>query len=1230
MIDAPALLKALQKLLKGLEDNLRDRVSPASATTTQEEAVATELDQSLRAQFREARDAGRTAQTFESWRDELLTQVAVAWILGCVFVRFLEDNGLVETPLLSGPDNRRQKALDQRELYFRVPERKTHSDREYLLHVFEEMRKLPAARELFAPDHNPLFIVGPSGDGATQLLQFWQRVDPETGSLDHDFSDPDWSTRFLGDLYQDLSEAAKKRYALLQTPEFVEEFILDRTLTPAIEEYGFQTVRLIDPTCGSGHFLLGAFHRLIDLWVRSEPGANPRELVQRSLDQVYGVDVNPFAVAIARFRLLVEALRLCGIKRLSDAPAFHENLAVGDSLLHGRRPGLEGARQEFLEVSDDPLRHVYQTEDADALRRILGQQYHAVVGNPPYITVKDKARSQAYREAYSSCHRQYSLGVPFTQRFFELAVRGADSRSAGFVGMITANSFMKREFGTKLIQETLPKLDLTHVIDTSGAYIPGHGTPTVILLGRNQRPIGDNVRAAMGIRGEPEAPKDASKGKVWLSILDQLDRPRSENEFISVNDYERDRFSIHPWSLSGGGAVELKELLETATTRQLKDVVKEIGRTTHTGEDAVFFLPRSAADTRGFQDYCVPLVVGEDIRDFQIKPKLESIFPYTESTAETWSGIPNPLPEHFWRYRTNLRRRMDFGQHIEERGLRWFEHSMFFPSRYLTPLSIAFAFVATHNHFVLDRGGKVFSRSAPVIKLPSEASEDDHLNLLAVLNSSTACFWMKQVFHNKGDSTDSQGARLTAIDSFANTYEFTGTGLQEFPLPDARMTERARVLSELGDQISCWKESRDEESVPDAATVSTKKELSESALRAAIAAQEELDWACYQAYGLLDESLCLDDSTPPPLELGQRAFEFVLARRMAVGDTDTTWFERHGSIPITELPKEWPEEYRRLVERRIDRIESDRNIRLIEQPEYKRRWNVEPFDAIAKRQLRDWLLDWLEAEEGWSTTALQTTAQLADRADDDPAFMQVAELYTGRTDFDASELVRELVEGESVPILPVVRYKPAGLRKRAQWERTWRLQRLEDEIDTRTTVLPEDPAYLSESDATRLKAQEVGEISVPPRYTPGDFQKTGYWRLRGKLDVPKERFVSFPHCERGADHSLVVGWAGWSHLELAQAIAAYYLEVKDQEGWPAERLIPLLLALLETLPWLKQWNNEVDPQIRIRMGDYFETFVGDEARELGLDREQLEAWTPTKQRRSSRAAKKLQGRKESG
>ena len=82
--------------------------------------------------------------------------------------------------------------------------------------------------------------------------------------------------------------------------------------------------------------------------------------------------------------------------------------------------------------------------------------------------------------------------------------------------------------------------------------------------------------------------------------------------------------------------------------------------------------------------------------------------------------------------------------------MKWYEYGRLTSSKLRTPLSITFAFVATHNHFVLDRGGKVFKQSAPIIKLPAETTEDDHLALLGLLNSSTACFWMKQVFHAQG------------------------------------------------------------------------------------------------------------------------------------------------------------------------------------------------------------------------------------------------------------------------------------------------------------------------------------------------------------------------------------------------------------------------------------------------------------------------------------------------
>ena len=252
--------------------------------------------------------------------------------------------------------------------------------------------------------------------------------------------------------------------------------------------------------------------------------------------------------------------------------------------------------------------------------------------------------------------------------------------------------------------------------------------------------------------------------------------------------------------------------------------------------------------------------------------------------------------------------------------------------------------------------------------------------------------------------------------------------------------------------------------------------------------------------------------------------------------------------------------------------------------------------------------------------------------------MQIAALYAGHADFDPGQLVADLVASEAVPFLPVQRYTDTGLRKRAQWQDTWALQRQEDQIDAQvddnaddwrqqlaetahlrfgSDASPAASAWTRQALADELachkaerKASEVGKIPVPPKYQSKDFLKADVWRLRGGLDVPKERWVSYPGCERGADGSLVIAWAGWNHLQQATALAGHYVELKDGEGWEPARLQPLLAGLLELVPWLEQWHNDLDPEFGERMGSYYRGFVQEEARALGFTLDQLRAWTP--------------------
>jgi len=1175
MTATSALTTDLQRQVLLLEDDLRARVTAHA-----------DLEGRWKHEHQRALDKERTAASWVTWRDDRVTQAAVAWVLTSVFIRFCEDNALVKPVWIAGPENRRQEALDAQLAFFRTHPEDT--DREWLQAAIDHLAGLPATKAL-VDSHSALYLVSPSGNAVTALLDFWRRRS-EDGALIHDLADSSLSTRFLGDLYQDLSQHAKDTYALLQTPVFVEEFILDRTLEPALAERPLEGFKLIDPTCGSGHFLLGAFDRLLDRWNRHAPGLETQARVQAALDAIHGVDLNPFAVAIARFRLTVAALTASGLTSLEAAPAFRFHLAVGDSLIHGPDPDvLPGMtdRSAFMPFT-------YATEDGPLLLTLLEEgRYDVVVGNPPYITVKDKALNQIYRSKYANvCKGSYALTAPFMALFFALAKNG---ERAGWVGQITSNSFMKREFGTKLIEDFLAYQDLRLVADTSGAYIPDHGTPTVIIVGRNQRPLDSTVRAVLGVRGEPDRPDDPAKGSVWTSIVQYVDIPGWENEWVTVADLDRTLLNTHPWSLSGGGAVGLLESIEAASAEKLSDRGVTIGRTTHTGEDECFYRPRHAFATLGLTAEAIPVVLGEDVRDYRLATPIWTLFPYTDK------GDPRMPGDGFfravWPVRTVMSSRVDYQQTLAERGLRWFDHSMFFAKRFRVALSIAFAEVAAYNHFVLDRGGKVFKQTAPVIKLPSGATEDDHLALLGVLNSSVACFWLKQVCHKKGGSVGSGGG--DADQPWSWSYQFNGSNIQDYPLPRSLPLERGRELDGLGreagthDPVAVFSARRPAAGELDLVRVANEK------LRARmISAQEELDWECYRLYGLIEDDLTYSGDDRPRLALGERAFEIVLARAVQAGEEETAWFTRHGSTPITEIPSHWPTAYQELVRRRIDLIAADPSIRLLEKPEYKRRWSQESWEKRQERALREWLLDRVEAKQFWfdgqGRPLPRSVAQLADDVARDADLVSVLGLWEGRPDVPVTQSLVRLLADEGVPFLAAYRYKDSGLRKREAWEQTWRLQRLED------------------------AGEKVGVIAVPPKYTSADFRKNSYWQARGKLDVPKERFILYPDAGRETDPTPLLGWAGWDHAQQSLALSLVIGE-RERDGWDDERLVPLVAGLAELQPWVEQWHGEVDPSYGVSLAAFCREQLTARAAQVGRTLEELAAWRPEAPARGRRA-----------
>jgi hypothetical protein len=1173
----PTLVKDLQAQLKALTADLRNRSDQADDPWAQD----------LKAEYERARERGRTGLTWSEWRDGEVDLAAVAWVLATVFVRFCEDNGLIDGPWITGEGARYAQAADNETAFYQADP--TRNSRDWLRAGFAALADLPAGRDLLDPRHNLVWRAPISADAASALLAFWRAQDAD-GTLVHDLTDPALDTRFLGDIYQDLSDHAKKKYALLQTPVFIEEFILDRTLTPAMEEVGLEGLKLIDPTCGSGHFLLGAFDRLLAAWQAHAPAMDTRERVQRALDSIHGVDLNPFAVAIARFRLTVAALKASGLTRLKDAPAFDYHLAVGDSLIrHGVQTDLLADVDEFTYANEDVAEHP----------GILDRgRYHVVVGNPPYITVKDKVLNERYRQDYVTCKGKYALSVPFMELFFELATKAEGGASAGWVGQITSNSFMKREFGSKAVEDLLSgagdlaysnPVDLTHVIDTSGAYVPGHGTPTVILIARHRRPVGDTVRAVLGVRGEPGQPDIPSAGLVWREICANVDSGDFDGAFITATTLPRAVLATHPWSLGGGGSGALMEALHDRASSRVQDHVLRIGFFGIAGDEDAVTRTRDWFRRNGPQAQWTLQRTGDEVRDFATGRGVPIFFPYDQD-HRLLSLDPDSLTGRtLWPYRTTMGNRATFsgGTYFSE-GRPWYEWHQLPKDESAHTDSLAFAFVATHNHVVFGRGGTVFKRSAPVIKFPAQAIEDDFLNLLGVLSSSTACFWLKQVCHNKGSTVDTKGARQT-LAPWEDFYEFTGTKLQEFPLPVGFPRERARHLDALAQRAALSLPAEALRSEVSRAALAQARETWAARRAQMVFEQEELDWEVYRLYGLVDEDLTYSGGGIEQLALGERAFEIALARKVADGSEETAWFERHGSTPITELPVAWPADYRALVRKRLDLIASDPFIGLLERPEYKRRWNSPTFDDLLPDALKSFILDRLETPSLWSDASgpgVLSIAQLADRVRGDADLVEAVRLLRDAVEVDLTKELGKLLAEETVPFLAAYRYKDSGVRKRAEWEAVWDLQRRED-------------------------AGETVSIPVPPKYGSGDFRKTSYWKARGKLDVPKERFISYPGAERPGDSSMVIGWAGWDHLDQARALARLIVERTQGEGMSPDQVLPVVAGLVELEPWLHQWHAEPDAAFGgMSPATFLTGFIDSQLAALGATRTDAKAWRP--------------------
>jgi type I restriction-modification system DNA methylase subunit len=745
--------------------------------------------------------------------------------------------------------------------------------------------------------------------------------------------------------------------------------------------------------------------------------------------------------------------------------------------------------------------------------------FDLIVGNPPFVTARNPEQNELYRRRWPDvCHGKYLLICPFFARSFAGLLR-----PGGQLGFIVSNAFAKREFGRPLIEKFFPQVDLQKVIDCSGLMFPGHGTPTCIVFARpGPAPASESVRIAAILPGGGDLRTPPEESVLWHTLEREHDHPGFDNGRVATADVLRTKLAKWPWNLDPN-AEKTKEQIERTISQTLRPLLAEdIGFDVIFGARELFDNPTTL--WRRWQipfSRLITFAEGESVRNYDLDSSRYCLFPYNPALK---ASLPQPVIVKLRPWKSVLSDRPQLGGMSQvEFGLEWYEFYRF-TKRGQTPC-LTFPEISTHAHFTPNFTPRVFTQKAPLIKL-SDTHGPAHYHLLSgLLNSSTALFWLKQVCFSKRESEEG------ATDTY---FEFAGNKVSQLPVPAlvaealrakelpaavaalARLAEETwqrgqelpslalrKLFEKAGEAYTDWNRALPGWVAPHAE--SEKPFVTTAALRAQfgaaitrrevlraemIARQEEMDWLCYQAYGLVSDrdQVTGDKMEESDVTLARELRPFVLWAE-AGGDFDTA---------TALIPRDWSRIKKDLWRARLACIRDNEHIRRLEQPVYKRRWDEQ----------------W-KVGNCWECGPIAYAAELVDAfawwLSEKAEWHLEHELAGGPVEFDAWA---DDLWGDA----RIAAAWPLAADSIAQVEH--HKLRLKAERDGEDPAEVAAPAPVATPAAWRRFLKEtVDEQTVPAAIPPGrawdDLARTSQYglaelrkaeKVRGKLNVPRERF----------------------------------------------------------------------------------------------------------------------------
>lgn len=536
----------------------------------------------------------------------------------------------------------------------------------------------------------------------------------------------------------------RKAGGIFYTPEYVVDYIVKNTVGRSLatrNQREIQKLRILDPACGSGSFLIRAYKEMEvyyqglkkETWERKRKtlakvygsqalfsfDERARETVSElnivdkreiALKHIFGVDLDEQAVEISRLSLMLKMLE--GehgiIPGRAVLPTLDYNIQCGNSLVSGEVLRL----QSFFK--EDWIKTKPFDWDAHFRKIVIGEGgFDVIIGNPPYVRIQTLPTDQVafFSKNFTSATGNYDIYILFVERGLKLLKPG------GILGFIMPHKFFQAAYGQglrKLIAEQKALMEVVNFRDNQ--IFEQASTYTCLLF--LQKGKDSDFKYADVVRLE-----DPDK---QLQII--RDHEEYQDDRMRIGKLPKKQVTEAPWSFSFGAEAELLEKIKE-TEATLGNIAEAVFQGLVTSADPVYILEKrekakaanlhrvfSKATNNEYdleKDVVKPLLKGSlDIKRYALESITRFvIFPY-KVVGDTASLI---APEEFasrypkcWQYLIENRKQLEGREQGKMKNEKWYGYvypkslTRFAKPKILTPS------IARNASFTCDMNGEYY------------------------------------------------------------------------------------------------------------------------------------------------------------------------------------------------------------------------------------------------------------------------------------------------------------------------------------------------------------------------------------------------------------------------------------------------------------------------------------------------------------------------------------------